>query len=332
MSAVQCYHYHGKRCTQSGTVAEALRLRQTGGFVWLDFDDPEQADLAALIEPLELHPLSVEDCFDEQQIPKMEDFAGYTFVLFNTYSYSAGTLGVDEVDFFLGRDFLVTVRGHQATDRLFFADLPGCIERRLDAVCKGPDMLMHAILDYIVDRKFAAIDRLQEEADHAEMTVLEDLEGFKPQRLLHIRQHLLELRKSLFHEREVLTKICRRDCPFISDKGIYSYRDAYDHLAKFFEFIEITREMVSNLVELHLTQQNNRLTLAANQTNQVMKRLTLINTIFMPLTLLAGIGGMSEYSMMTGATRWPIAYPLLLAGLALIAVVNYFYLRWIRWV
>jgi len=332
MPAVRCYHFHGKIVARPATPGEALALLDREGFVWLDYEDPSPEELARLVGPLSLNPLSVEDCFDQNQIPKIEDFADYTFALFNTFTYTGDGLAVDEVDFLLGRKFLVTVHGHGARDPEFFAPMEACLGRSLLEIARGPDMLMHVILDYIVDRKFAAIEKLQEEVDRAEETVLEDPAAFQPKGLMRIRQSLLELRKSLFHEREILIKICRRDCPFVGEKSIYSYRDIYDHLTKFFEFIEITREMLSTLMELYLTQQNNRLTLMANQTNLVMKRLTLINTIFMPLTLLAGIGGMSEWSMMTGPHNWPVAYPLFLAGLAVIGLVNYLYLRRIRWI
>ena len=121
------------------------------------------------------------------------------------------------------------------------------------------------------------------------------------------------LRKSLFHEREILVKICRKDCPFISEKAIFHYRDIYDHLAKFFELTETYRDIVTSLMEMYLSMLNNLMAKVANETNATVRRLTFITTIFMPLTLLAGIGGMSEWSMMTGPENWQIAYPAFLA-------------------
>lgn len=332
MSAVRCCHFTGRKIVRLDSMAESLELAGKDGFVWLDFDDPTPEDLGAIAGPLGLHPLSIEDCLDRDQVPKIEDFASYSFVLFNTYTYAGGDLAVGEIDFFLGRKYLVTVHGHNAEDKDFFRKLEECVERNLSDVGKAPDMLMHVILDYVVDRNFAAIENLQEEVDNLEEKVLQEPGAFKPELLLRIRQHLLELRKSLFHEREILIKICRRDCPFVDDKSLYSYRDVYDHLAKFYEFIEITREMVSTLMELFLTQQNNRLSYASNQTNTVMKRLTLINTIFMPLTLLAGIGGMSEWTMMTGPQNWAISFPLFVLGMAVLAAANYLCLKWADWV
>jgi magnesium transporter len=146
---------------------------------------------------------------------------------------------------------------------------------------------------------------------------------------MHLRRNLLSLRKSLVYEREILVKLCRRDSPFISEKAIYNYRDIYDHLAKFFEVIELCRELIATIMEIHLSMINNQMAMLANKTNRVVRRLTLITTIFMPLTMLAGIGGMSEWSMMTGPQNWRIAYPAFMAAMVAIGVASYHLLRWL---
>jgi len=97
---------------------------------------------------------------------------------------------------------------------------------------------------------------------------------------------------------------------------------------KFFELIESSRDIVTSLMEMHLSIINNRMTRAANDTNITVRRLTFITTIFMPLTLLAGIGGMSEWSMMTGPEHWKIAYPVFILAMALIGIANYYLLKW----
>jgi magnesium transporter len=194
-------------------------------------------------------------------------------------------------------------------------------------VLRGPDYLLHVILDYIVDQKFHTIEALQEEFDVMEETIISDISAFRPEELMRLRRYLLSLRKSITHEREILVKICRKDSPFITERSIYHFRDIYDHLAKFFEEMEIYRDMISGLMEMYLSMMNNRMALLANRTNMVVRRLTLITTIFMPLTLLAGIGGMSEWTMMTGADNWHIAYPVFLVIMVIIGVMNYFALK-----
>ena len=306
---------------------EALDSLKSGGYIWLDYTAPERSDLEALIAPLGIHPLWVEDCLDEAQVPKIDIFPGGTFMLFNSYKYLNGKLSLGEVNLILGKDFLITVSGHSGEDQQLYDRLVEWIRLEREKLNQGPDFLLHLLLDDIVDRKHVAIEAVQGELNAAEESIIRDSPRFKLNRLVSIRRDLLNLRRSLFHERESLTKICRRDSPFIGEKAIYHFRDIYDHLTKYFEEIEISREMLMSLMEMYLSLINNKIALTANRTNNTVRRLTFITTIFMPLTLLAGIGGMSEWSMMTGPENWRTAYPAFMVLTAAIGVVSYFILR-----
>jgi magnesium transporter len=220
------------------------------------------------------------------------------------------------------------VHSHARDDAAFADRLEAIVRRDLEQARKGPDFLLEVILDDIVDEKFAAIEALQDQVDAAEEVVLQRLAEFDPSRLMLLRRNLLLLRKSLVYEREIIVKLCRRDSPFITEKAIYEFRDIYDHLAKFFEVIEICRELIATVMEIHLSMINNQMAMVANKTNQAVRRLTTITTVFMPLTMLAGIGGMSEWSMMTGSHNWRIAYPMFMAAMVVIGIANYYLLRW----
>jgi magnesium transporter len=253
----------------------ALAVRQQhSGYIWLDYVDPSAAELTALVAPLGLHPLSIADCLDEQQIPKIDDFPGHTFLLLNVYTYAERTLTVAEVDFFLGRDFLVTVSGHGGSDGGFHQRLEASVSQDLEAARKGADFLLHTILDHTVDSKAAAIEALEDDIDLAEETMLRDASAFQLADLMQLRRALLTLRKSLFHEREILGRICRRDYAHISEAAIYHFRDVYDHLTKFFELIEMNRDIVASLTEVYLSLVNNQMAKAANETNLSVRRLT----------------------------------------------------------
>jgi magnesium transporter len=293
----------------------------------LHYYQPTKEELSTLIDPLGLHPLSIEDCFDDDQVPKIEDYPKNTFILFNAFSYANGKLSIDEIDLFIGENFLVTVTRSDPNDGRVLTGIEQIVERDIESVRQGPAFLMHVILDHIVDHKFAAIELLEDELDRMEETMLAAVSRFNPSELIRLRRDLLALRKSVFHEREILTKICRKDCPFVSDKAIFHYRDIYDHLAKFFELGETYRDLVTSLMEMYLSLLNNQMTRAAQETNVTVRRLTLITTIFMPLTLLAGIGGMSEWSMMTGPENWKIAYPAFLLAMVLLGLANYYTLN-----
>ncbi len=319
----------GKKPERFELLEEALRQPRDNRFIWLDFRNPTREELTVLASPLGLHPLAIEDCVDEDQVPKMEEFPGHTFILFNRYGHKDRAADIEEVDFFLGESFLVSVHSHGRNDATLADRLEATVLRNLDQARKGPDYLLAVILDNIVDEKFAAIEALQEQLDTAEEEILQRHADFEPSRLISLRRDLLLLRTSLVYEREILVKLCRRDSPFIREKAVYQFRDIYDHLAKFFEVIEICRELIATLMEIHLSIVNNQMAMIANRTNRVIRRLTMITTVFMPLTMLAGIGGMSEWSMMTGPGNWRVAYPVFMAAMAAIGTASYYLLKWL---
>ena len=328
MSEKRYFHFSDKGLFYGiQNLDEAISASKADGYIWLNYYKPEKAELMELVEKLGIHPLSVEDCMDDRQVPKIEQFADNTFIIFNAIHYAQKVLNVDEINVFIGKNFLITVSGHNSDERKPLADLEKIISGDPGNTSLGPAVLMHRVMDYIVDQKFNAFEILEDELEDAEDRILDNPALYDPAELIRIRKCLQALRKSLFHEREILVKICRFDCPFITQKVIAHYRDIYDHLAKFFELTETYREIVTSLMELHTSLQNNIMTRSANDTNASVRRLTLIATVFMPLTLIASIGGMSEWTMMTGKVSWKVSYPLFILGIAIIAFVNYLVIR-----
>jgi len=324
------FYYISKagKLVRLASCAEALATDRQDGYIWLDFFQPMKEELSALIEPLGLHPLSIEDCFDENQIPKIEDYPQNTFILFNAFHYFERTLNIYEVDFFIGANFLVTVSRLDVENRRILKDVERIVDHDIANARQGPAFLAHILLDWVVDQKFVAIEALEEELNEVEDVILADHAHFNPGELVRLRREMLALRKSLFHEREILVKICRKDCLFIPEGAIIFYRDIYDHLTKFFELTESSRDLVTSLMEMYLSMLNNQMNKVANETNATVRRLTFITTIFMPLSLLAGIGGMSEFSMMTGPENWRISYPAFLAAMVVLGVANFYFLKW----
>jgi magnesium transporter len=289
----------------------------------LSYTHPTLDELSLLTEPLGIHPLSIEDCLDDKQIPKIEEFPKNTYILFNEFNYIDKKLYIDEINLFLGSNFIVTINRLDQIDPNFAEELEKKIKLQINNVKHGPAYLLHVILDDIVDHKVSAIEALGEELDITEESMLDELPGFNPVDLQRLRRDLVSMRKSLFHEREIFVKICRNDSKFIPEKAIIHYRDIFDHIAKFFELTETYRETVKSLIEMNLALLNYQMTKVANKTNITIRRLTLITTIFMPLTLLAGIGGMSEWSMMTGPDHWKYSYPLFLLGITIVGFFSY---------
>ena len=197
------------------------------------------------------------------------------------------------------------------------------VERESQRVRNGPSFLLHLLIDTVVDRKFLAIDQIETKLDKDEDEILKGSPDYDLSRLLDSRRDLMTIRKSVFYEREVLSKLIRQDSPFIAEKSLVFFRDVYDHLSRYYEISETARDQVTSLMEIHLSLISNRMAETSNRTNASMRRLTLISSIFMPLTLISGIGGMSEYTMMVGQENWKIGYLVLLVFMVIVALVNY---------
>ncbi len=316
--------------TQLKSSSDAFKNIKKGGYYWLNYYNPTRDELSELINPFGIHTLTIEDCTDENFVPKIEEYPNNTFIIFNSFTYQDKKLFIDEVDFILVKNYLVTVSGFNSNGRKPLDGIERLVEREINRAEEGPSHLLHIILDYVVDNKFLSIEALEDELDTSEDVLINEPENFLPVEIIRMRRNLLALRKSLFHEREILVKICRKDCPFIDESAIYNFRDIYDHLSKFFALTESYREVISSLLEMHFSMMNNLLTKSSNQTNRSVRRLTLISTIFMPLTLLAGIGGMSEWSMMSGPENWKVSYPLFILGMVTIGILNYLLIKYLE--
>lgn len=332
MATPEFYHItSGGSLEKISTFAAAVSAMNDDGYVWFNYRKATRDELSELIEPLGLHPLSLEDCTDENQVPKLDEFPSYAFMVFNALRYEKEELMSDEVDLFIGEKFLVTVSGYSETTKYPIDGIVAVIERNIAAVKRGPAWLMHIILDFIVDQMADAVEKAEAEIDAAEEAILASPATFDPAMLTYLRRNLLGLRKSLFHEREILVKISRNDCEWVPEKASVHYRDIFDHLSNFLEMTESHRDNVTSLMELYASMLNNQMARDSNQTNATVRRLTLITTIFMPLTLLAGIFGMSEWTVMTGGeANIRHSYPFFAAVIVAIGLANFLFIRWLE--
>ena len=309
------------------SIHDAINAVQDGGYMWLDYCDPKIEDLEPLITELNLHPLSIEDSLNEEQLPKLDLYPNYSFLVFNVFESSSDELLAHELDLAIGKYFVISISHSDSQNQPLLQGMERLIERESQKVRNGPSFLLHLLIDTVVDRKFLAVDRIETKLDKDEDEILQGSPDYDLSRLLDSRRDLNTIRKSVFYEREVLSKLIRQDSPFISEKSLVFFRDVYDHLSRYYEISETARDQVTSLMEIHLSLASNRMAETSNRTNAIMRRLTLISSIFMPLTLISGIGGMSEYTMMVGQENWRIGYLVLLVMMVVVAVINFLLLR-----
>lgn len=313
--------------TSHKTIEKALENTQNGGYVWFDYCEPTLKQLEPLIRHFGIHPLSIEDSLSEDQLPKLDLYPTYSFMIFNFYENTPDGLFTHELDIMLGAKFVISITHKNKLGMPLLAGIERSIEREIDKVSLGPSFLSHQLIDMAVDRKYYTIDNIENKLDQDENKILTESTDFDLAALLESRRDLLTIRKSLFYEREVVSKLIRQDSPFIAEKSLIFYRDIFDHLSKYYEISETARDQVTSLMEIHLSMTNNRMAKNSNRTNAIMRRLTLITTIFMPLSLISGIGGMSEFTMMVGRENVKIGYLLLFVVMIVIALANFFLLK-----
>ena len=231
-----------------------------------------------------LHPLALEDVLTFGQRPKTEDYDETVFCILQHLAYRPDGLQKLQVSMFLGKDFVITLQPH--ADDVLAPIRERIAKGRARIRQKGACYLAYAIVDLIVDAAFPALEALGDHLDEIEEGILENPDQTDVENLQGVRRELLVLRQVLWPQREVVGKFSREEHDLLPDDVRIYFRDCYDHAVQALEVSENFREMASGLLDIYLTSLSHRL-------NDVMRVLTIISTIFMPLSFLAGVYGMN---------------------------------------
>ncbi|ADN02277.1 magnesium/cobalt transporter CorA [Spirochaeta thermophila] len=277
--------------------------------------------IEALGSMLHLHPLTLEDILNVIQRPKLEDYEDYLFLVFHmlTYDHAARTVESEQVSMVLKDHILVTFQERKGD---VFEPVRDRLRRNRGIIrTHGTDYLLYALADVIVDHYFLILEHLEEETERLETQVVEDPSPQVVSPLHTVKRNLLTLRKSVWPLREVLAALTREQSSLVSRVGLYM-RDVYDHTIQVIDMVETLRDMASGLLDLYLSSVSNRM-------NEVMKVLTIIATLFMPLTFIAGIYGMNFRYMPELEWRW--GYPAVLALMLALGIGMLFYFKRKKW-
>lgn len=304
--------------------AELATMLDGRGWLWVDVTGFGDAVLLrSLAEHFRIHPLVLADAVNTPQRAKAERYADQRLIITHLpqLDQETGEPSLGQLTLMLGEGFLVTLREHPGDQ---FAPLYERLETpgsRLSG--NSPDYLAYAVLDLATDSFFPAVESLSEQIADIEEEVMNGNAGDLLVRMHIQRRGLILLGRILRRHRDMIAQLLRSDELFAPDLNLY-LRDVHDHSLQLLDMVETGRELAASLVEIHLSAINNRL-------NQVMKTLTIIASIFIPLTFLAGIYGMNFEFMPELA--WPWAYPAVLGLMFIVAVglVLWFYRRgWIE--
>ena len=255
-----------------------------GAFVWVDLSEPSIPELLILSDTFAFHPLSVEDARAELHYPKIEAYDGYLYVILHGMAYQADEdFATHDIDFFVGPTYLVTVHNQHSRS---IAELQENATRNVRIVGEGPVALFHRIVDLMVDHYEPAIEAFEARLEELESSVFSDPSPELVRDILREKQRVAKLRRILTPQRDAIARLARREFVDISTDASFRFRDVYDHLVRFNDDTILFQDRITGILEAHLTGVSNRL-------NQVMKVLTVIATLFMPLTLLSGVYGMN---------------------------------------
>jgi magnesium transporter len=271
-------------------------------------------------ETFGLHPLALEDVINVHQRPKVEPYEKYLFIVMQML-LAGEKLDTEQLSLFLGGNFVLTFQEQPGGD--CFAPIRDRIRKNHGTMrAAGPDYLAYSLLDAVVDYYFPVLERSGERLETVEQEVVTQPGRETVARIHEIKRDLLLLRRAVWPMREALNSLLREDTPFITRETRTYLRDCYDHSVRIIDILETDRETAFGLLETYLSSVSNRM-------NEVIKVLTIIATIFMPLTFIAGVYGMNFTHL--PELNWPWGYPLVLGLMAVIAAGMLLYFRRRRW-
>jgi magnesium transporter len=282
---VTIYVSNGRETRRADEIEPEWLLPKSGYFVWVDLQSPTEDEARILAEPFGFHELAIEDALREIQTPKVESYGDHLYLILHGIDFSAAqhAFATHEVDIFLGEQFLVTV--HDDFSRSVARLLDVC-PRNDFVLADGPAGLLHRIVDSMVDNYRPEVEKLEARLDEMEDDVFTHPSAGDVRRILGLKRDVASLRRVVTPQRDVVARLARREFPQISEQLAYRFRDVYDHLVRLADEATLYHDRIASLLDAQLSFTSNRL-------NQVMKRLTVISTIFLPLTVLTGMYGMN---------------------------------------
>jgi magnesium transporter len=306
---------------------ELLPYRDAPTVTWINIEGiHDVALLEALGRIFGIHSLTLEDILNCGQRPKIEDYGTYHFLVLKSLSMDEGGLELEQISFILGKNYIITL---QEVPGDSFEAVRQRIRRGKGLIRKaGADYLCYALVDALVDEFFPVLERFGEQIEELEDAVILQPSPQILQRVHAVKRDLLVLRRTAWPERDTISAFSREESHLISPETLVFVRDCYDHIIQVIDMIETYRDLTSGLQEAYLSSISNRM-------NEIMKVLTIISTIFIPLTFIAGIYGMnfdtkvSRWNM--PELEWIFGYPFSLGLMAVVAFVLVLFFRRKGW-
>jgi magnesium transporter len=298
-------------------------LEDTEATLWMDFEAtlPEQ-DEPILLQVFNFHPLAVEDALQQSNVPKLDDWDDYLYIVLHSIVFEKdvdGIIQAPELDIFLGKNYMVTHHDDNipALDRVWENIL-----RDQRHVKNGADRVLWRLMDEVVLSYLPVIEEMDVAIDETEDEVFDKPTPQTLQRIFSLKRSALHLRRVIGPQREVLNRLARDDFAVINPSTRVYFRDVYDHLVRMHDITETIRDLVGGALDTYLSVINNRM-------NDIMKTLTVITTLFMPITFLSGFFGMNFFQPSYPLDVWT-GMPAFVITLGIFVITPLMMFLWIR--
>lgn len=308
---------------EAKTVEECLTFKDKSTITWINIDGIHEVEIIEKIgKYFDLHPLILEDILNTEQRPKIEDFEDYLYLALKMPSLNVkdSKIKIEQVSLILGPNFIISFQE-------IIGDVFNPIRERIRNVKgrirkMGPDYLAYTLIDSIVDNYFTILEKIGERIESIEEELLIEPKTETLHDIHSLKSEMLFLRKSVWPLREVVSIMERGESELIKESTRIYLRDVYDHTIQVIDTIETFRDMLSGMLDLYLSS-------ISNKTNEIMRVLTIIATIFIPLTFIAGLYGMNFEYMPELKWRW--SYPIILLVMVSIGISMLYYFRKKKW-
>lgn len=308
----------------SNDVQDAFNFKGNNHVTWININGLNRLeDIEKVGQHYNIHALTLEDIVNTSQRPKIEEFENYMFIVFKMLLIKNDEdLHFEHVSLIIGEDYVITF---QEADGDVFDDLRERLSSAKGRIRnQGSDYLMYAILDAVVDNYFTVVEAFGDRVEDMESSLFQghDVDDNTPSQIQKLKRDILKIRRSTYPLREVVNRMEKTDCSFIEAKTHSYLRDLYDHVIQVNESVDLYREMVWSLMDMYMT-------IISNKMNEIMKVLTIIATIFIPLTFIAGIYGMNFKNMPELETEY--GYFVLIGVMFVLFIIMLIYFRRKRW-
>jgi magnesium transporter len=286
-------------------------LAAEGTLLWVDVIAPSGDDLDLIEEEFGFHNLAIEDASLIHERPKVDQYDAFLLIIFYAMSHDESVSGISlqQLSIFAGANFVVTLHGAELPILEAISDRWQLNHDRIKNHAAG--LLVYSILDALVDEYLPVADRISDRIDQIEESIFGRFDATAQQEIFRLKRDLINIRKVLTPERDVLNVLMRRDTPVYNDETVRYFQDIYDHLLRVLDSVDTYRDLLSSALDSHLSVLSNRM-------NKVMKTLTASSIILMSMTLVAGIYGMNFVHM--PELEWVAGYPFALGLMVAIGV------------